>query len=351
MTTEHTIAAVSPSDRLNAMTDVITGWAVRTAVTLELPDLVGEKPISAVELALITCADADALHRLLRYLSSRDFFHAEADDRFTGSELSALVRRDHPSGRRSWLDLDGMGGRNDRTAPYLLDAIRTGRPVYAALYGRAYWDDLAADPKLSSSFDALMATHGGWFDLVVDAVDWSGAGHVIDVGGGPGVLLSKVLLAQPAATGAVFDLPGPVAAASRTFADFGVGSRASVLEGSFADGVPAGADTYLLSNVLHDWSDADAEAILGRCAAVLPTQGRVIIAERLIDAAEDAQVTTRMDLRMLLLVGGKERTLADFELLAERAGLRMAAVHSTPAGISVLECVTAWRDNSALWSA
>lgn len=332
---------IADGGRLALMTDVITPWAVRAAVTLDLPDLITDQPISADELALLTGTDRDALNRLLRYLSCREVFQIGPDGRFTTSDLSALLRRDHPSGRRAWLDLDGMGGRNDRTAPFVLDAVRTGRPVYPAVYGRGYWDDLAADSKLSSSFDVLMATHGSWFDLVVDAVDWSRSRHVIDIGGGPGVLLSKVLQAAPALTGAVFDLPGPVTAARRTFAQSGVSERASVLEGSFLDGVPGDADTYLLSNVLHDWPDQVAEQILARCADAAGEDGRIIIAERLIDSDEDPQTVTQMDLRMLLLVGGKERTRDDFDFLAARAGVIVVDARDTVAGISVLECVRA----------
>jgi hypothetical protein len=335
------VTTIPAGDRLSAMTDVITPWAVRAAVTLDLPDLIGAHPVGADDLAPAAKADSDALGRLLRYLSCRGVFEAEPDGRFTASELSLQLRRDHPSGRHAWLNLDGMGGRNDRTAPFLLDAVRSGRPAYPAVHGRGYWDDLAADAELSRSFDALMATHGGWFDLVVDAVDWSRSRHVIDVGGGPGVLLGKVLQAAPGLTGAVFDLPGPVAAARSTLGELGLAGRAQVLEGSFRDGVPGGGDTYLLSNVLHDWPDQAAAAILASCGQAAGPGGRVIIAERLVGSGEDPRMVTRMDLRMLLLVGGKERTADDFGELAQRAGLAVASVRDTAAAISVLECVPA----------
>jgi 2,7-dihydroxy-5-methyl-1-naphthoate 7-O-methyltransferase len=335
------VTAISARDRLAAMTDVITPWAIRAAVTLDLPDLIGADPVSADQLAQATKTDADALRRLLRYLSCRGFFHGAPEGSFTASDLSLMLRRDHPSGQRAWLDLDGMGGRNDRTAPFVIDAVRTGAPVYPAVYGRGYWEDLAADDQLSSSFDALMAGHGNWFGLVVAAVDWSRSRHVIDVGGGPGVLLGQVLQAAPELTGAVFDLPGPVAAARATFSELGLAGRAEVLEGSFLDGVPGGGDTYLLSNVLHDWPDAVAEQVLASCAAAAGPGGRVIIAERLVGSDEDPRVVTRMDLRMLLLVGGRERTAADFGRLARRAGLTVTGTRETPAGISVLECAPA----------
>jgi hypothetical protein len=335
------VNGISASEQLSAMTDVITPWAIRTAVTLNLPDLIGPDPVRADELAETTKTDTDALSRLLRYLSCRGFFQSGPDGTFTASDLSLLLRRDHPSGRRAWLDLDGMGGRNDRTTPFVIDAVRTGSPVYPAVYGRGYWEDLTSDPRLSSSFDALMATHDEWFGLVVDAVDWSRSRYVIDVGGGSGVLLSKILQAAPALTAAVLDLPGPVADARGTFQQLGLSDRAHVVEGSFLDEVPGGGDTYVLSNVLHDWPDEVAVQILTRCASAAAPDGRVIIIERLVGSDDDPQMVTRMDLRMLLLVGGKERTLGDFGRLAGRAGLTVSSTRDTAAGISVLECAPA----------
>jgi O-methyltransferase domain len=332
------MSAEDAEARLNTLTDVITPWAVRVAATLRLSDLLASGATTLDDLATLAGADRDALGRLLRYLVCRGIYAETSPEVYALTELSRLLQSGHPAGRRAWLDMDGVGGRNDRTFADLLASVRTGRPAYAAVHGRPFWDDLAADPELARSFDALMAGHASWFGLVVTAFDWSRATHVVDVGGGCGTLLGEVLRAQPQLRGTLVDLPGTTATAPATFAEAGVADRVEVVAGSFFEPLPPDGDLYVLSNVLHDWPDDAAVRILSRCAEAAGPDGRILIIERLSAGPGDPETTTRMDLRMLVLVGGRERTLDAFGGLASAAGLALTPVGTTRSGHTLMEC-------------
>jgi hypothetical protein len=332
------MSAQDAEAKLNTLTDVITPWAVRVAATLRLSDLLAPGPATLDDIAVSAGADRDALGRLLRYLACRGIYAEPAPDVFALTDVSRLLQSGHPAGRGGWLDLGGIGGRNDRTFADLLASVRTGEPAYAMVHGRPFWEDLAANPELARSFDALMAGHASWFGLVVAAYDWSRAKHVVDVGGGCGTLLGEVLRVQPHLRGTLVDLPGTTATAPDTFAAAGVAERAEVVAGSFFDPLPPGGDLYVLSNVLHDWPDDAAVRILARCRDAAGPDGRILIVERLSAGPGDPETTTRMDLRMLVLVGGRERTVEGFAALASAAGLAMTCVATTTSGHTLMEC-------------
>lgn len=202
----------------------------------------------------------------------------------------------------------------------LFDTVTTGHAGYPLVYGRTFWEDLASDPALSASFDALMGMHvHADSGEVADGYDWRSVGHVIDVGGGNGTLLAAILSRYPDLRGALVDLPGP-AAADANLAEQGLANRREVIAGSFFEPLPVGGDVYLLCGVLHDWNDADAGAILGRCAEAAGDKGAVVVIERLLEQ-ETTAVGTVMDIRVLAYMSGRERTIAQFEALGAMAGL------------------------------
>jgi hypothetical protein len=278
-------------------------------------------------LAAAVAADRDALGRVLNHLVTAGVLTRTDAGDFGLTSVGEQLRDDHPDGVRPWLDLEGAIGRADLCFVQMLHTVRTGEPAYPRQFGRPFWEDLAADPGLAASFDALMGARlGPDACAVADAYPWGTLSHLVDVGGGNGTLLIAILRAHPGLRGTVVDLPGPVAGAEQAIAAAGLADRAGTRVGSFFDPLPGGAGGYLLSGVLHDWDDEDAARILHRCADAAGETGRVLVLE---DATGPAPDTTG-DLRMLCYVRGRDRSLKQLGDLAERAGLRVGAV--VPAG-------------------
>jgi hypothetical protein len=317
---------------LAPVTDLVTPMAVRAAATLRLADLMAGGPVPVGELARRSGSDPDALGRLLRHLAGRGVFTEPSPGTFGLSELAALLRSDHPSGMQVSLDLTGFGGQMDLAFTGLLHTVRTGRPAWEEVFGAPFWRHLAASPALSASFDATMAAGPEYVADAAASYDWSGARHVVDVGGGTGVLLGALLEARPELRATLVDLPDTVERGRQYLADRGLDGRCAFAGQSFFDALPGGGDVYVLRGVIHDWADAEATVILRRCAEAAGDQGRVVVIEGPgTDDGDQAQFA-EMNLRMLVLCGGRERGIADHAALAAAAGLAVAGTLTTPLG-------------------
>ncbi|MFI7132686.1 methyltransferase [Nonomuraea sp. NPDC050153] len=325
---------------LTPLMDLVTPMALRVAITLRLPDLIDDNGSDIDDLAAAAGADPDALARLLRHLISRGVFTEPRPGTFAVNDTAAQLRRDHPSETWRWLDLDGFGGRMDLAFTGLADTVRTGRPAWPAVFGAPLWPYLDANPELSASFDATMAADDGYRELA-EGYDWPALTRVADVGGGTGVLLAELLLRHDGLRGVLIDLPDTAARGRRYLAGRGLADRCQTIGCSFFDELPGGADAYVLNRVLHDWADAEASAILRRCAAAAGPSGRVLILESLSGPQADPAAFAEMNLRMLVLTGGRERTVDDYRALAASSGLRLSAVHDVPPRHTVIECVQA----------
>ncbi len=325
-------------EKLYGLSDLITPMAIRVAATLRLADRIAAGTTTPTELAADVDVDPDALGRLLRYLAARGVFAEPEPGRFALTGSAEPLRDDHPDQIRARLDLTSALGRADLAFGALLDVVRTGKPGYPMVHGRGFWADLAGDPGLTASFDAVMAKDQVLWAPWLAAQDWSGTHHVVDVGGGIGTLLIVLLQAQPHLRGTLVELPATAAAAERALAEAGLSGRCDVVAGSFFDRLPAGADVYLLSSIVHDWNDTDTTAILRRCAQAAGPDGRVLLGELVATGDEDRQAFTKMDLCMLVYLGGRERTLEDFAALAGAAGLAITSVTPAEWGNSLIDC-------------
>lgn len=322
---------------LARLTDVVTPFAVRTAVTLRVPEAIAGGAGQLDDLAKACGADRDALGRLLRYLVHRGVVTEPSPDVFALTEVGELLRNRTGGGHGAYLDLTGLGGRMDLAFAGLPQAIRTGGPGYAAVHGRDFWSDLDAHPDYRAYFDELMRSQQDFTAPRVAALyPWHEVGRVADVGGGSGALLAELLGSHPHLRGILVDRAEPVATASRRFAERGLTERAELVAGSFFDPLPSGADVYLVSRALTDWSDEHAAAILGRCAEAAGDTGRVLVVE-VLPTEPHVPHLSGYDLTMLVLVGGRERGLADHEALAGRAGLVRRRRFAGPDGLTLLE--------------
>jgi hypothetical protein len=313
-----------------ALSDLCTPWCVHVAVTLRIAERIEAGTTEIGALADAVGAEADALGRVLRHLAEHGVFEEPSPGRFT---LNDAARALLDASARYGLDLDGFGGRMAQTWSTLLAAVRTGRPAYHTVFGRPFWDDLEAHPELAAQFDALMGPGHGIPDPdVLPDGAWADVRTIVDVGGGTGMLLAEILRAQPSVRGVLVDLPRTVARASATFGRAAVTDRVTLAAQSFFDPLPRG-DLYILKNVLADWPDDSARTLLRRCAEAAAPSGRVVVlgGVTLADRASP-------ELLMLLLVGGRSRTLPEFRQLAAEAGLAVTATGRQPSGRLLVEC-------------
>ncbi|MFL6162123.1 MAG: methyltransferase [Jatrophihabitantaceae bacterium] len=323
--------------RLAQLADLATPFALRTAVTLRIPDQISAGVEQLDDLAKASGADPEALGRLLRYLVHRGVFVEVEPEVFRLTEVGELLCDRSGGGHGAYLDLTGLGGRMDLAFAGLPHAIRTGEPGYASVHGRDFWSDLDAEPKLRAYFDELMRSQQRFTAPQVAALyPWQAVGRVVDVGGGSGGLLAELLASHPRLRGTLVDRPEPVATAARTFAERGVAERAEVVAGDFFDPLPPGADVYVVSRALTDWSDAHAATILRRCAEAAGDTGRVLVVEVLPTEPYVPHLSS-YDLTMLVLVGGRERGVADHVALAASVRLALRRTYTGAAGLTLLE--------------
>jgi hypothetical protein len=317
------------------MADLTVPMALRAAATLRIADHIHRGAHTADELATATGTRAPELDRLLRHLVTAGVLDRDEAGGYALTARGQELRDDDPRGVRARLDIEGMVGRAELSFVEILHTVRTGGLAYTRHYGRPFWEDLAADPALYASFEQVMS-----FNLrqavpaILAARDWASLARVVDVGGGDGTLLNALLTRHPGLRGTLVELPSPAAAAREAATAAGLAERIEVVVGSFFDPLPPGAGGYLLSDILHNWDDDDAVAILRRCADAAGPDGAVFVIERL---GEDAySPSTEMDMRMLAYFGGRQRDLGELAGLAAQAGLKVAAVHPT-ADVSVVE--------------
>jgi hypothetical protein len=316
-----------------ALSDLCTPWCVHVVATLRIADHIAAGKVGIDELATASGADRDSLYRLLRHLVSRGVFEEPEPGRFT---LNDVARQLLEEGCRLGFDLDGIGGRMAYAWGTLLSAVRSGKPAYHEAFGRGFWEDLDLHPKIAESFDALMGPPGhGVPDphVLVNPADWESVKTVVDVGGGTGALLAEVLRMRPGIRGTLVDLPRTIARSGELLRAAGVADRVTTAGQSFFDPLPARCDLYILKNVLGDWPDPEATAILKRCAEAARPSGRVVV----FTGAGPGDPASP-ELLMMVLVGGRGRTLEEFRGMAGAAGLQVSAVGRQPSGRFIAEC-------------
>jgi SAM-dependent methyltransferase len=319
---------------LEALSDLATPWCLRVVATLRVADRLAAGPRGVEELTAAAGCDAESLARVLRHLVGRGVFVETAPGRFGLNEAAGGLR---DGAMRRFLDLDGIGGRIAGAWATLPAAVRTGQPAYREAFGRPFWEDLDAHPEVAASFDALMgpAGHGRPDPEILLDGDWASVREVVDVGGGTGALLAEVLRAHPEVRGTLVDLPRTIARAGETFRAAGVTERVRLVGQSFFEPLPAGGDVYTLKNLLADWPDREAGLILSRSAEAARPGGRVVI---LGGVWPDEDGAAPPELMMMVLVGGRERTLAELGRLAGEAGLAVSAAGRLRSGRFAVEC-------------
>jgi hypothetical protein len=311
--------------------------AIHVAAELGIADLLADGPRSSDDLAVGTQTHPEALYRLLAALASIGVLHEEAEREFSLTALGEPLRSDSPQTLRGWARHIGRPYYWEAWA-HLLHSIRTGESAFRHIHGTDPWGYRASRPEDSAVFDDAMAAltrhaHGA----LLAEHDFGRFRKIVDIGGGNGALLAAVLSQHPGVEGIVFDQPHVVAGAEVVLEAAGVAERCRIVGGDFFDSVPSGGDAYVLKQIVHDWEDGEATAILRTVRAAISPTGSLLVIERELGAPNEDPQAKFSDLNMLVALGARERTLEQFGTLFERAGFRLVGSTRTTSGWSVIE--------------
>jgi len=312
---------------------IIVAQAIRVAAKLRIPDLLASGPRTIAELAPEAGANPHALESLLRVLARLEVFEATPDGRIRNTPFGETLRKDHPGSQRD--------GAMFLSAPFLwrpvgelYESVRTGDPAFQRIFGQNFFEYLDAHPDEAALFNSAM-TQGVAFTTpaLLAAYDFSRFKLLADVGGGEGALLLDILVATPGLRGLLFDLPQVVAGASKVLTG-DIAARCQIAGGSFFDSVPEGADAYLMKGVIHDWPDEDAIKILRNTRDAIRPEGTLLLLESVVDVG--GTHVGPMEL-LMLVIGGRERTEAEFRSLLEASGFVLNRIIPT-ARSPIIEC-------------
>lgn len=323
---------------LQMMTGYWVSQAIYVAAKLGLGDCLADGPRGTDDLAAATGVHAPSLHRLLRALASRGVFTEASPGYFALTPLAALLQTG-TSGSMRALAIT-YNEEQYRAWGDLLHSVRSGQPAFESQFGMGPFAYFAQHPEADRVFNEAMID---WTNQIADAVastyDFSPFETVVDVGGGHGTLLAALLRRNRHAEGILFDLPHVVAEAEKLLAAAGVADRCARIGGDFFAAVPEGGDVYVLAQILHDWDDDRCVAILERCRRAMPPHGKLLVVELVLPPGEEAFFGKWLDLHMMVITGGRERTAAEYDALFRAAGLALTGVVPTPPGPSVVEAV------------
>src|SRR5215475_13911511 len=313
--------------------------AICVVARLGIADLLKDGPLDTRTLAAAAGMHAPSLYRVLRTLASVGIFAEGEDGRFGLTPQAAPLRRDAPDSIRDYILLVGEAWYSG-PSKHLLHSVQTGRPAFEVVHGADFFTFLSRNPAAAAVFDAAMTSRSAQEnDALAAACDFSGLGTIIDVGGGYGSLLAAILRANPGPRGVLFDRPQVVAEARHQLEAAALGGRCEVVAGDFFLTVPAGGDAYILKRVIHDWDDERARAILRNCHQAMPEHGRLLLIELVLPPGNDPSLGKLFDLLMLVDLGGRECTKADYRTLLADAGFELTAVTPTRSLVSVVEGV------------
>jgi O-methyltransferase/methyltransferase family protein len=283
--------------------------ALGVAADLGIADALADGPRGVDELAAEIGAEPDTLNRILRALASDGVFAEEKPRLFRNTDASELLRRNSPG---SWREFAHLFAGVFYTAIGELDPSTT-KPTFSRRFGNDFWPWLASNPAERATFDAAMAGGKERSAERLAALTWQGDETVVDVGGGNGALLIALIERQPGLSGVVFDLP------ETDRDEASLGDRITFVAGSFFETVPRG-DVYVLSGILHDWDDERAGAILTSIRAAAPSRARLLVIDSVIEPGNKPDGAKWLDLLMLVLESGRERTEPEWRALLEGGG-------------------------------
>lgn len=320
---------------------MITGYwssqAIYAAASLGIADLLAEGPQTVEQLATATKTNPGALYRLLRALASVGIFAENQQKEFALTPLAEYLRSDVPGSKRALAMMSG--DEHFQAWGEILYSIRTGKTSFDKVFGKPFFDYLPEHPDKAQTFDkAMTGIHGRESDVILKAYDFSEVKTLLDIGGGNGSNIARILQKYPEMRGILFDLPHVVERSQAHIQQAGLVDRCQLISGSFFESVPEGADVYFMRHIIHDWDDEKSLTILRNCHAAMQDNGKLLVVDSVIPAGNDPFAGKFLDLVMLLIPGGKERTAEEFRSLFAQAGFDLTRIIPTESELSILEC-------------
>jgi hypothetical protein len=314
--------------------------ALYVAIVLNVADHLAAGPLDAAALARLTGANEDALFRVLRLLASLGVFAEAGPRRFSLTPAAELLRKDVPGSLRG-MALFLPDPLHFRVYANLLDSVLTGSPAADTTLGMPVFAYLAKTPDYSKIFnDAMTALSAPVVDAALEAYDFGRIGLLVDVAGGHGEVLMSILKKHPNVRGVLTDVGHVIDGATPRIAGAGLAGRCEAVPCDFFKSVPAGGDAYIMKHIIHDWDDARATTILKNIAAAMgPKRGKVILLESVIGAGGAPDFGKFIDLEMLTMPGGRERSADEFRSLFAGAGFELTKIVPTKSPLSVVEAV------------
>jgi hypothetical protein len=320
---------------------IIAGfWTARTvyvAARLGLADLVAGGPRTTNELAEATGTHAPSLYRVLRALAGEGFFVEDNRGRFGLTALGEPLRSNVPGSLRS-AAISQLG--EDHYEPWgdLLHSVTTGETAFDHRFGMPVFDYYSAHPEAARVFNESMTGLTRTVEAaVVQAYDFSPYKRIVDVGGGHGGFLAAILAANPDAGGILADMPEVAEGARQRFEADGLRGRCDAIGGDFFEAVPGGGDLYTLKWIVHDWDDGRSTTLLRNVRKAMARGAKVLLVESVLPGRNEPSIGKYLDLNMMVMTGGRERTEDEFRRLLAGAGFRLARVVPTASMVSVVE--------------
>ncbi|WP_433325229.1 methyltransferase [Spirillospora sp. CA-294931] len=311
--------------------------AVHVAARLDLAEALADGPLSADEVARRAGSDPDATYRLLRLLASRSIFAERADGTFETTPMADALRADSPVSMRDLALLIG-GPLHWEDWGHLVDAVRTGEPVLPKLRGMGAYEFLASDPEFAQVFTGAMGNMSNLeTDAIVQAYPFERFDTIVDVFGGGGSLLAALLGRAEKSKGVLVDERAETLGAAALFERAGVSGRCSVDGTGLFAPPPAGGDAYVLKHILHEWSEEKSLEILRNVRGAIKDDGRLLVMEFVVPEDASDHPAKLVDLWLLLLIGGRERTSAQYADLFAKAGFELTQVVATASAVSIIE--------------
>jgi len=303
---------------------------------LGVPDIVGGGPKAVDEIAAECGAYPPHLYRIMRALVAFGIFRETGERTFGPTPMSDCLR----AGAMRSIALMFLSEWHDRAWDKLLRSVTTGEVAFEAAHGMPAFDWLEEHPDEAAVYNEANSikaatSHGA----IVDMYDFSGIETVTDVGGGYGALLAVILEVNPAITGTVADRPSVIERAKETIAAHGLEGRCVAVPCDFFEEIPAGSDAYILSHILHNWPDVRCRAILGNLHRAMGNGSRLLAVEMIVPPGNEPSVAKLLDLEVLVMGGGRERSEAEFRELFETAGFVLRRIIPMRESVCMLECV------------
>jgi hypothetical protein len=315
--------------------------ALYVAAKLGIADLLSDGPLPVSRLAVCTRTSERSLYRVLRSLAGAGVFRETEPKVFALTPFADALRSDAPNSFRNGAIFMGEEWVWN-VLGQMLYSVQTGEPAWGRVHGADTFEYLADNPNHLEIFNLAMTDLSvSTAPAIVEAYDFSSFKTIVDIAGGHGYLLAQVLKANPTISGVLFDVQQVIAGADVILEKEKVGERVRKVGGDFFESVPEGADAYMMKHIIHDWDDSRSIKILTNTRNAMAPRSKVLIVESVVPEGNEPHYSKLLDLSMLVLPGGVERTAEEYRELLADSGLRLTHIIPTKTALSIIEAVKA----------